>query len=210
MMFILRSVIAYCLFVAAAHAQAPAGDEPLPRVDIGSGFSVAAPSGDDWRTTGAPASYYKALGPQDHSLVLAAATGPSGISREEIVAVAGPNGGTQLVKLVARFVERAWKAHAAGMQDARFEPVDVVNETGGKYSVGKFICGYSRIVVRDRGALADGVPARLRYVAYSCVEFPDLTVAATVSYSERGREQDLSDDAMAEGERFARSLRRLK
>lgn len=34
--------------------------------------------------------------------------------------------------------------------------------------------------------------------------------AATVSYSERGREQDLSDDAMAEGERFARSLERTK
>lgn len=210
MMSILRAVIGYCLFAAAAHAQAQTDAGPLPRVDIGSGFSVAAPAGDGWRMTGAPASYYKALGPQDHSLVLAAATGPAGISREEIVAVAGPNGGNQLVKIVARFVERAWKAHAAGMQDARFEPVDVVNETGGRYSIGTFFCGYSRIVVRDRGAVVNGIPARMRYVAYSCVEFPDLTVAANVSYSERGREQDLSDDAMAEGERFVRSLQRLQ
>jgi hypothetical protein len=199
-----------CLFDATMYAQATADVGMLPRVDIGSGFAVSAPTGQGWRTTGAPASYYKLLGQGDHSLVLVATTGPSGISHEEIVALRGPEGGNKLVKLTARFVERAWKAHAAGMQDSRFEVLDVVNETGGKYSLGKFFCGYSRIVVRDRGALVDGVPMRLRYVAYSCVEFPDMKVAATVTYSERGREQDLSCDAMAEGERFARSLQRLK
>lgn len=199
-----------CLFDAAVYTQAPADVEMLPRIDIGSGFSVSAPMGQGWRTTGEPASYNKRLGPKDHSLVLIAATGPSGISRQDIVALRGPDGGNQLVKLLARFAERAWKAHAAGMQDARFEPLDVVHETGKKYSLGKFICAYSRIVVRDRGALVDGVPTRLRYVAYSCVEFPDMIAAAAVTYSERGREQDLSCDAMAEGERFARSLQRLQ
>jgi hypothetical protein len=182
----------------------------LPRIDIGSGFTVSAPTGQGWLTTGAPASYYKLLGPGDHSLVLIATTGPSGISHEEILAVRGPKGGNQLVKILVDFDERAWKAHAAGMQDSRFEPLDVVKDTGKDYSLGKFLCAYSRIVVRDRGALVDGAPTRLRYVAYTCVEFPDMRVAATVTYSERGREQDLSCDAMAEGERFARSLQRLQ
>jgi hypothetical protein len=39
------------------------------------------------------------------------------------------------------------------------------------------------------------------------MNFVDV-VAAHVSYSERGREQDLSDEVMGEGEIFARSLRR--
>ena len=199
-----------CLFDSAVYAQAPADVEMLPRIDIGSGFTVSAPTGQGWLTTGAPASYYKLFGPGDHSLVLIATTGPSGISHEEILAVRGPKGGNQLVKLLVDFDERAWKAHAAGMQDPRFEPLDVVKDTGKEYSLGKFLCAYSRIVVRDRGALLDGAPTRLRYVAYTCVEFPDMRVAATVTYSERGREQDLSCDAMAEGERFARSLQRLQ
>jgi hypothetical protein len=199
-----------CLFAEAVYAQAPADVEMLPRIDIGSGFSVSAPKGQGWRTTGAPASYYKLLGPEDHSLVLIATTGPSGISNEEILAVRGPNGGNQLVKLFARLGERNWKAHAAGMQDSRFEPVDVFHDTGKTYSLGNLLCDYSRIVVRDRGALVDEVPTRMRYVAYTCVQFPDMKVAATVSYSERGREQDLSCDAMAEGERFTHSLQRLQ
>lgn len=199
-----------CLFAEAVYAQPPTDIETLPRIDIGSGFSVSAPAGQGWRKTGAPASYHKLLGQDDHSLVLVATTGPSGISREEILAVRGPDGGNKLVKLFARLSERTWKAHTAGMQDARFEPLDVFHDTGKKYSLGKLLCDYSRIVVRDRGALVDGVPTRLRYVAYTCVQFPDMIVAATVTYSERGREQDLSCDAMAEGERFARSLQRLQ
>jgi hypothetical protein len=207
-MFILCHIIAFGLFATSAYAQTPSSPELPARIDIGNGFSVVAPIGPDWQITGTPASYFKLLGPDDHSLALIATTGPSGITRQEILAVSGPNGANQVVKLVARFVERAWKAHAGGLQDGRFEAIETVNETGGNYSFGKFFCGYSRIVVRDRGALVDGVPTRLRYVAYSCVEFPDMTVAASVSYSERGREQDLTDSALAEGERFARSLER--
>ena len=210
MKFMAVLLIAFFEFCSAAYAQTPSDAELPSRLDIGSRFSVAAPTGHGWRPTGAPATFIKQLGPEDHSLVLAAATGPSGISREEIIAVRGSNGADKLVKLITRFVDRAWKSHAAGFQDARFETIDVVDETGGNYSFGKFFCGYSRIVVRDHGAHADDIPARLRYVAYSCVEFSDMAVAATVSYSERGREQDLSEEAMAEGERFARSLQRIK
>ncbi len=196
--------------VAQAQAQTTPSAEPSQRLELGGRFSVAAPIGDGWRKTGEPASYIKVLGPEHHSLILAASTGPSGITREDISGFREPGGVERMIKLMARFSEMAWKAHAAGLEGSRFEAVEKENEVGKKYEIGKFICTYSRIVVRDRAAVVDGVPAKLRYVAYSCLEFPDMREAATVSYSERGREQDLSDDAMAEGERFARSLERTK
>jgi hypothetical protein len=59
--------------------------------------------------------------------------------------------------------------------------------------------------VLDQEAIVEGEPTHLRFVAYSCMNLVGV-VAAHVSYSERGREQDLSDEVMAEGERFARSL----
>jgi hypothetical protein len=49
--------------------------------------------------------------------------------------------------------------------------------------------------------MREGVPSQMCYVSYSCIEFPDTSVAAHISYSERGRAQDLSDAALAEGER---------
>ena len=64
-----------------------------------------------------------------------------------------------------------------------------------------------RVRLLDQGAIVGGAPTHLRFVAYSCMNFVDV-VAAHVSYSERGREQDLSDEVMGEGEIFARSLRR--
>jgi len=182
----------------------------LQRLEIGSGFSIAAPTGDGWRKTGDPASYLKILGPEHHSLVFMANTGPSGITHQDILGFREPGGVARMIKLMAQFSERAGKAHAAGMPGERFESVERVNEAGGKYNLGDFMCTYSRMVVRDREAVVDGSPTRLRYVAYSCLGFPDMRVAASVSYSERGREQDLSEDAMVEGERFARSLQRSK
>lgn len=199
-------------WMVAAHAQAQGipSAENAHRLEIGSRYSVAAPVGDGWRKTGDPASYLKILSPDHHSLVLMASTGPSGITQEDIFGFRESGGVERMIKLMARFSEMAWKAHAAGLEGSRFETVKKENELGKQYAIGKFICTYSRIVVRDREVLVDGVPTKMRYVAYSCLEFPDMREAATVSYSERGREQDLSDEAMAEGERFARSLERAK
>ena len=77
----LRHIAIGCwLFGAAAHAQTVPDAEPSPRIEIGGGFSVAAPTGDGWRKTGDPAypvSYLKVLGPEHHSLALIASTGPS-------------------------------------------------------------------------------------------------------------------------------------
>lgn len=204
--------IAVGSWVAPAHAQIQTipAVESSRKLEIGARFSVAAPIGDGWRKTGDTASYMKVLGPEHHSLVLMASTGPSGITQEDISGFRAPGGVDRMIKLMARFSEMAWKARAAGLEGSRFEAVEKENELGKKYDIGKFICTYSRIVVRDRAAVVDGVPAKLRYVAYSCLEFPDMREAAIVSYSERGREQDLSDDAMAEGECFARSLERAK
>jgi hypothetical protein len=202
------AAIASVLFAACVWAQAPGPGDPA-RVDIGNGFSVVAPTGTGWQKTAEPATYLKQLDEQGHSLVLAAGTGPSGITLEDIHGIGrGPGSGERLVKLVMRFVERAWKANATGMEQSRFERIEVVNETAGKYNIGKFICAYSRIRLLDRGAMVDGVPTQLRYVAYACIGLPDMEVAGHVSYSERGREQDLSDGVVAEGERFVRSLER--
>ena len=214
-----RTLLALALFAAGpavrsqvqSQVQSQEGAGAAAQIDIGGGYSVMGPVGEGWRATdasGSPASYLKILGPESHSLALIADTGPSGITPQEIRAIGRPNAADQVVKLIGRFVSSAWKSHAAGLQDARYETVETVNETGGKYSFGKFFCGYSRIVVRDRGAMMDGVPAMLRHVAYSCITFPDMVTAASVTYSERGREQDLSSEAMAEGERFALSLQR--
>ena len=201
---------AFLASAATALAQVPPDAGPPPRVDIGGGYTIVAPTGPGWQQTGSPASYYKPLGAEGHGLAVIAATGPSGITRQEIIGAGESKDANALVKLVSRFVGVAWKRHAAGLQEGRFEVVDTVNEMAGKGVMGDLVCAYSRIVARDRGAVVDGAPARLRYVGYTCIEFPDMTVAAHVSYSERGREQDLSDAAMAEGERTARSLQRRK
>ncbi len=195
---------------AAAHAQASPDAESLPQIEIGGGFSVAVPTGDGWRKTGDPASYVKVLGPERHSLVLTASTGPSGITRQDILGFLQLGGVDRMLKLMSRFHLQALEAHAAGLQNPRFEPIEQMNEIGGKYNLGKFFCAYSRIVVRDREALVDGLPTRLRYVGYSCLQFPGMDVAVSISYSERGREQDLSEEAMAAGERFVHSLRRAE
>lgn len=208
--FLCRTAIGSFMFGAAAQAQTTLNAEPSQRIEIGSGFSIAAPTGDGWRKTGDPASYLKVLGPEHHSLVFMANTGPSGITHQDILGFREPGGVDRMIKLMAQFSLRASKAHASGLQGERFESVELVTEMGDKYKLGDFICTYSRIVVRDREAVVDGSPTRLRYVAYSCLGFPDMRVAVSVSYSERGREQDLSEDAMAEGERFARSLQRSK
>lgn len=201
-------------FAAHAQAQALPAAQPSQRLEIGAGFSIAAPGGDGWRKTADPATFLKVLGPEHHSLVLMANTGPSGITKEDILGFREPGGVDTMIKLMARFFSLARKAHAVDLEGLRYELLEMADETQeeatGKYNIGKFFCTYSRIVVRDREHLVDGSPTRLRFAAYTCLEFPDMRVAAQVSYSERGREQDLSDEALAEGERFVRSLERAK
>ena len=153
--------------------------------------------------------YGKTLPGDGHSLVFVATTGPSGITHDEIVSIGGPDGANKLVKLVTAFNMRAWKAHASGNSD-RFEKIDAKTDSGGAFDIGKLLCAYSLIKVRDHDRIIDGSPAVLRVASYTCIEFPDMKVAATVSYSERGREQDLAESAMAEGEKIARSLLRQK
>jgi hypothetical protein len=212
---ILCDIIVSCLLLGTAYAQSPAVGEHA-RIDIGGRFSIAMPANGGWQAAETPGSYRKLLEPQGHSLVLMAVTGPSGISLEDMKSLSGKDGGNRLVKLVTRFTEGAWKAHASGIQGNRFKKIDavnetkmdIVNETSGNDRLNKFICAYSRIRVYDREAMVDGKPTQMRYVAYTCIEFPDMIVAAHVSYSERGREEDLSEDAMAEGERIVHSLQR--
>jgi hypothetical protein len=207
--------IVSCFLLGTAYAQSPDVDEPV-RIDIGGRFSIARPVNGGWQAAETPGSYRKRLEPQGHTLVFTAVTGPSGISQKDIQTLQGSGGGNRLVKLVTRFTEDAWKAHNSGLQGGRFEKIDAVNDTNmdivnaasEKDRLNKFICAYSRIRVYDREAIVDGRPTQMRYVAYTCIEFPDMTVAAHVSYSERGREQDLSEDALTEGERMARSLQR--
>jgi hypothetical protein len=206
MMHMRNVVLAACLLVAHVHTQA--GGEAVPRVEIGAGYSVAAPAGRGWIEIGAPGAYFMPIAPQGHGLLLVATTWSSGISREEILDHAATAGQDGLVRIASRFVTAAWKAHRASLAGERFENVEVVNDVGGEFAIGPLLCGYSRISGRDHGALIDGVPAQVRYVGYSCAEFPDLSVAATVSYLERGPVRALSDQAMAIGERFARSLQR--
>lgn len=208
MMQMMNLVLAACLTLACQEVQAVNGSEQPVRVEIGAGFSIAQPAGKAWLEIGAPGAYFMPFAPDGHGLLLVASVGPSGISHEDLMAAAGASEQDRLVRLAARFVTAAWKAHRASLAGERFEKIEVANEVGGKFAIGKFLCGYSRISGRDRGALVDGAPAHVRYVGYSCVEFSDLSVAATVSYLERGRAHELSDEAMALGERFARSLQR--
>lgn len=193
-----------CIMLAASvGAQTPGSEDPA-RVDIGNGFSVTVPLGSGWQKTDEPATYLKQMNERGHSLVLMATTRPSGITSEDIRATGGDV--NRLIRLIARFQELSWKLDTA-LDQRRFEKLEVFNESSGKYSIGKFTCAYSRVRVLDQGAIVEGAPTHLRFVAYSCMNFVD-DVAAHVSYSERGREQDLSDELMGEGERFARSLRR--
>lgn len=118
--------------VAQAQAQTTPSAEPSQRLELGGRFSVAAPIGDGWRKTGEPASYIKVLGPEHHSLILAASTGPSGITREDISGFREPGGVERMIKLMARFSEMAWKAHAAGLEGSRFEAVEKGKMKSGK------------------------------------------------------------------------------
>lgn len=196
------------LLAACARAQVPGGEAAPSRIDLGQRFSIEAPAGAGWQPGGTPGSFRKTLEGRGHTLVLQAAAGASGISREEIASIREAGGANRMVQLVQRFVENAWKAHAAGLDDARYSKLQVVNDTGGKYSFGRLLCAYSRIRALDRGAPVGDAPTELRLVAYSCLEFSDMTSAASASYSERGLPQELSDEVLAEGERFVRSLRR--
>jgi hypothetical protein len=203
------SAVLFVLLARSAWAATPDPGE-ASRVDIGHRFSVEAPVGDGWQKTAEPATYLRELEPKGHSLVLVAVTGPSGITSKEVRSLLGPAGGDRLVRLIGRFFQSSFQASAAGLEQGRFEKIDIVNAVMGKHNVGEFVCAYSRIRALDRGATAEGVPMQIRYVVYSCLDLGYLEFAAQVSYSERGREQDLSDDVMAEGERFARSLQRTR
>lgn len=149
------------------------------------------------------------FGQAGHSLVVTLAAGPSGIGKDDIAALSGPDGGNRLVKLVTSFMMRAWGAHGTGLTDRRFETVEFRKETGKGFNIEPFFCACSQIRVRDLGARIEGEPTVMRMVAYACIDLKDMMTAAHVAYSERGREKDLSDQAFAEGERIARSLRRL-
>lgn len=205
----LLAVVALCMAMGPAHSHTSADVKPPERISIGSGFSVAPPEGPGWVSDGKAPMYGKKLPGEGHSLIFVAATGPSGITRDEIASIGEPDGASKLVKLVTAFNMRAWKAHASGSID-RFEKIDARTESGGEFDIGKLLCAYSLIRVRDHNRIIEGSPALLRVASYTCIEFPDMTVAATVSYSERGREQDLAESAMTEGEKFARSLLRQK
>ncbi|MCX7164951.1 MAG: hypothetical protein NTV11_01590 [Rhodocyclales bacterium] len=209
--FLRHAAIGCCLFGAAAQAQTVPDAEPSQRIEIGGGFSVGAPTGEGWRKTGDPdypVSYVKVLGPEHHSLALIASTGPTGITREDILGMRQPGGVDKMFKLMAGVFERVSKMHAASMLKPRFGAVELVNDIVSLNN--RTTCTYSRIVARDRETLLDGVPTKFRFVAYTCLWFPGYDVAASVTYSERGGEQDLSKDAMAEGERFVRSLQRAE
>lgn len=178
------------------------------RIDLGGGFSIEPPAPPGWQPTGGPGSWLKRLASEGHSLAFVVATGPSGITPQDLMEIRGPEGGARLAKLVSGFYARAWAAHAAGMNQPRFTKVDVTNDSGKEAAIGEFLCARSRIRVRDSSGLSGGATRQLRYVAYTCVQFPDMTTAAYVSYSERGRDEDLADEAMSEGERLAQTLRR--
>ncbi len=193
--------LACCAWLPAAFGQ--------ERVNIGGRFSVEAPASPGWQPTGGPGSWLKHLVPEGHTLAFIVAAGPSGITQQDVMEIRGPDGGTRLAKLISGFYARSWAAHAAGMNQPRFTKIEVVNDSGKEAAIGDFLCAKSRIRVRDSGGLPEGASRQLRYVAYSCIQFPDMTFAAYVSYSERGRDEDLSEAAMAEGERLAQSLRRL-
>jgi hypothetical protein len=195
-------------FLLLACAWLPGAPAQSARIDIGGGFSVEAPASPGWQPTGGPGSWLKRLAPEGHSLAFVVATGPSGITQQDLMQIRGPEGGARLAKLVSGYYGRAWAAHAAGMNQSRFTKIDVANDSGKEAALGELLCAKSRIRVRDRGGMPEGATRQLRYVAYSCIQFPDMTTAAYVSYSERGRDEDLSDEAMAEGERLAQSLRR--
>ena len=47
--------------------------------------------------------------------------------------------------------------------------------SGKEAAIGDFLCAKSRIRVRDSGGLPEGASRQLRYVAYSCIQFPDMT-----------------------------------
>jgi len=167
-------------------------------------FHRSRPLGPGWEKTAEPATYLKSISDRGHSLVLMATTRPSGITAEDIRAAGGAV--DRIVRLLSRFMEQSWKVHSRGVEQGRFEKLETVNDSGRQYDIGKTFCAYSFIRLLDRGAIVDGTPTQMRFVAYSCIDFLGV-VAAQVSYSERGREQDLSDEVMAEGERWARSLR---
>lgn len=202
----MRTRLLALLFLSSAWP--PTAGAQSTRIDIGGGFSIEAPTSPGWQPTGGPGSWLKRLAPEGHTLAFVVATGPSGITPQDLMEIRGPEGGARLAKLVSGFYGRAWAAHAAGMNQSRFTKVEKVNDSGREAAVGEFLCAKSRIRVRDSSGLSGGATRQLRYVAYTCIQFPDMTTAAYVSYSERGRDEDLSDEAMAEGERLAQSLRR--
>lgn len=186
----------------------PPGSFAQGRLDIGGKFSIEAPASPGWQPTGGPGSWLKYLPPEGHTLAFVVATGPSGISGQDVLSLQGPDGAQRLASLISQFYARSWGAHAAGLSERRFTKIDSTTDSGREAAIGEFLCARSRIRVRDASGLPEGRTRQLRYVAYTCIQFPDMTTAAYVSYSERGRDEDLSEAAMAEGERLAQSLRR--
>lgn len=200
-----------CLLLVGITGGAGAQTPPEPggdRIEIGGRFSVLDPAQAGFRTGLGPGSFLKELGGQGHSLVVTVASGTSGIGRDEIAALTGPDGGNRLVKLVMSFMIRAWAEHGRGLSGGRFETLEFRRESGKGFSIEPFFCACSHIRARDLGARVDGEPTLMRMVAYACVDMKDLTTAVNVAYSERGLEKDLSDSSFAEGERIARSLQR--
>jgi len=203
-----RLALAAALMVAAASV--PAQD--APRIALGAGYSVAAPVGEGWteRGEGAQRSYSRVLGPETHTMVMMTAAGPSGITREQLAAIANADskeGATLLLRAVSGFMAAAWKWHAAGLDRGRYTVLSKEDTSDAKFA-GDVMCAATRIRARDRGPEGySGEPLILRYVGYTCVSLKRLLDSAHVSYSERGLEADLSPAALEAGEAFARSLR---
>jgi hypothetical protein len=205
-----RIVAALAAMMVAAPAAAQADD--ARRIALDGGYSIAVPAGEGWTEAreGALRSYSRVLGPQSHTLVLVTAAGPSGITREQVQAIAAADrqqGATLLTRALGGFMAIAWKRHAAGLEQDRYTVLSREDAVDSKFA-GDLVCAVSRIRVRDGAPAGEAGAARiLRYVAYTCVALGRLMNAAHASYSERALEPDLSPEALERGEAFARSLR---
>lgn len=210
MVHLITLIFALLTLNTTAFAQAQARTVAIERVALGNGFTVAKPAGDDWQQTGSPATFIKQIKPETHTLVLHAATEQSNLSEDELFNARKPNNTSRLITPISRLLNQTWKQHIEFMNAKNLETGTRIDDSSGNYTTGKLYCGFSRITVSDRTSQSDDNAEIMRYVAYSCLEYPDLAVATSVSYSERGQKKDLSNDAMAEGERFANSLQRVE
>jgi hypothetical protein len=206
-------VVSRAALAVLALASACALAQEAPRIALGGGYSVAAPAGEGWiaEGKGAQRSFRRVLGPDSHTLVMLTAAGPSGITREQVEAIANADkneAANLLIRTLGTFTRAAWKMNSAGVEAARYTVLSKDETVDSKFA-GGLICSATRIRARDRGPDGyAGEPLILRYVGYTCVDVGRLMESVHVSYSERAAEADLSDAALEAGEAFARSLRR--